>query len=193
MGSRVFLVRHGETEWSRAHRHTGRTDLPLTEEGRRVAQQLGPRLARERFTLVLSSPRQRALETARLAGLGPEVVIDPDLSEWDYGEYEGLTTPEIRERVPDWTVFTHPCPGGETQAQVSARADRVVERLRTADGDVAVFSHGHMGRVLTARWLGLEARFGRHFVLGTATLNLLGYERETPAVVTWNVEVGGAA
>jgi probable phosphoglycerate mutase len=183
---RVFLIRHGETEWSLSGQHTGITDIPLTQNGRNVARRLAPVLAKERFALVLSSPRQRSMETARIAGFGDRVQIDPDLAEWDYGEYEGLTTPQIRERVPEWTVFTHPCPGGETAAQVAARADRVLTRARGAGGDVALFSHGHMGRVLGARWLGLPPADGRHFLLGTATLNVLGHERTTPAIAIWN-------
>lgn len=183
---RVFLVRHGETAWSLSGQHTGITDIALTENGRRVAERLVPVLARERFSLVLSSPRQRALQTARIAGLGDALEIDPDLAEWSYGEYEGLTTAQIRERVPGWTVFTHPCPGGETAAEVAARADRVLARARAAGGPVALFSHGHMGRVLAARWLALPPEDGRHFLLGTATLNVLGWERATPAIEIWN-------
>ena len=183
---RVFLVRHGETAWSLSGQHTGVTDIALTENGRVVARRLAPVLMSEHFALVLSSPRQRAVETARIAGLGERMALDPDLAEWNYGEYEGLTTPQIRERVPGWTVFTHPCPGGETAEQVAARADRVLARARAAAGDVALFSHGHMGRVLAARWLGLPPDDGRHFLLGTATLNVLGWERDTPAIAIWN-------
>ena len=162
------------------------TDIPLTDDGRAVARRLAPVLAKERFALVLSSPRQRALETARVAALADAAQIDPDLAEWDYGEYEGLTTPQIRERVAGWTVFSHSCPGGETAEQVAARADRVLARALAAGGDVALFSHGHMGRVLAARWLGLPPREGRLFLLGTATLNILGHERETRAIEVWN-------
>jgi broad specificity phosphatase PhoE len=183
---RVFLIRHGETAWSLSGQHTGVTDIPLTENGRVVALRLAPALAQERFALVLSSPRQRAVETARIAGLGDVTAIDPDLAEWDYGQLEGLTTPQIRETIPDWTVFTHACPGGESAAQVAFRADRVLARARAAEGDVALFSHGHMGRVLAARWLGLPPQEGRHFLLGTATLNVLGWERNTPAIAIWN-------
>lgn len=183
---RVFLIRHGQTEWSLSLKHTGVTDIALTEEGRAVARRLSPALAKERFALVLSSPRQRALETAREAGLGGAAQIEPDLAEWDYGEYEGLTTQQIREHVAGWTVFSHACPGGETAEQVAARADRVLARALAAGGDVALFSHGHMGRVLAARWLGLPPRDGRLFLLGTATLNVLGHERETRALEIWN-------
>jgi len=183
---RVFLIRHGETAWSLSGQHTGVTDVPLTESGRIVARRLGPALASQHFALVLSSPRQRAVETAKLAGLCDRMQIDADLAEWSYGQYEGLTTAQIRERVAGWTVFTHPCPGGETGAQVAERADRVLARARAAGGAVALFSHGHMGRVLAARWLGLPSEAGRFFVLGTATLNVLGHERETPAIEIWN-------
>ncbi len=183
---RVFLVRHGETPWSVTGQHTGVTDVPLTENGRTAARRLAEALGRERFALVLSSPRRRAVETAELAGFGDRMRIDPDLAEWSYGDYEGLTTAQIRERVAGWTVFTHPCPNGENAAQVGARADRVLARARAAGGDVALFSHGHMGRVLAARWLGLPPTEGKRFVLGTATLCVLGYERETPAIEIWN-------
>lgn len=191
-GPRVVLVRHGETAWSLSGQHTGVTDIPLTENGRAVARRLLPVLARERFALVLSSPRQRAFETAGIAGLGERTAVDPDLAEWNYGVYEGLTTPQIRERVPGWTVFTHPCPEGETGAQVAARADRVLARAQAAGGDVALFSHGHMGRVLAARWLGLPPEAGRYFLLGTATLNVLGHERQTRAIEIWNAPLPDA-
>lgn len=184
-GPRVFLVRHGETAWSLSRQHTGVTDIPLTENGRAVAARLAPVLARERFAAVLSSPRIRSLDTARLAGF-PDATVDPDLAEWNYGVYEGRTTPEIRESVPGWTVFTHPCPGGETAEEVAARADRVIARARAAAGDVLLFSHGHMGRVIAARWLELAPREGRHFLLGTATLNVLAWEREVPVLAVWN-------
>jgi broad specificity phosphatase PhoE len=182
---RVWLVRHGETEWSRDGRHTSRTDLELTPGGQRVARELAPRLAPEQFDLVLTSPRLRARHTAELAGL-PDAEVEPDLVEWDYGEYEGLTTPQIRETVPGWTVWSHPVPGGETPAQVSARLDRVVRRVAAVAGDVLVFGHGHALRGLTARWLELEVTEGRHFVLGTATVSTLGWERGSPAVLRWN-------
>ena len=180
----VWLVRHGETEWSRDHRHTSTTDLPLTEGGAAVARNLGPRLARE-FALVLTSPRLRARETAELAGHG-EAEADADLAEWDYGEYEGITSEEIRQTVPGWTVWTHPTPGGESAAEVSERLDRVVARLRGVDGDALVFGHAHALRALTARWLGLPVADGRLFLLDTATVSVLGYERETPVVRVWN-------
>jgi broad specificity phosphatase PhoE len=180
----IWLVRHGETEWSRDHRHTSATDLPLTPEGEQVARSLAAPLARD-FALVLTSPMRRARDTAVLAGHGP-AVVDRDLTEWGYGDYEGVTTAEIRESVPGWTVWTHPSPGGESAEQVSERLDRVVARLRGADGDCLVFGHGHALRALTARWLDLSVIDGRHFRLDTATLCVLGYERETPVVLRWN-------
>lgn len=187
--SELWIVRHGETEWSRDGKHTSTTDLDLTEEGAEVARGLAHRLdeavGTEGFDLVLSSPRLRAVRTAELAGFA-EVETTGDLVEWDYGDYEGLTTPEIRETVAGWTVWSHACPGGEDAAQVATRLDRVVERVRDHGGRAIVFSHGHASRVLAARWLGLEATDGRHFVLGTATLSTLGWERESPAVARWN-------
>ncbi|MGH3307472.1 MAG: histidine phosphatase family protein [Nocardioides sp.] len=180
----VWLVRHGETEWSRDHRHTSTTDLPLTDDGEEVARSLSPLLARE-FALVLTSPRRRARDTAELAG-HDAAVVDVDLAEWAYGDYEGVTTDEIRQDVPDWTVWTHPSPGGESAAEVSERLDRVVARLRDIEGDALVFGHGHALRGLTARWLGLPVSHGRLFRLDTATVSVLGYERETPVVLRWN-------
>jgi broad specificity phosphatase PhoE len=180
----LWLVRHGETEWSRDHRHTSVTDLDLTDVGVEVAQRLRERLADHEFDLVLSSPRLRARRTAGLAGFEPEV--DEDLVEWAYGDYEGVTTEEIRRTVPGWTVWTHPVPGGETAAQVGGRLDRVVARAREAAGNVLVFGHGHALRALVARWIGQPVEEGRFFRLDTATLGVLGYERETPVVLRWN-------
>ena len=182
---RLWLVRHGETEWSRDGRHTSTTDLELTDEGERVARELAPRLADQDFDLVLTSPRQRARRTADLAGF-PDAEVDADLVEWDYGQYEGLTTATIRKTVPGWTVWANPVPGGETPQQVSDRLDRVVSRVEQVAGDVLVFGHGHALRGLTARWLDLDVTEGRHFVLGTATLSILGWERGSPAVERWN-------
>jgi len=181
----VWLVRHGETEWSRDGRHTSTTDLPLTDEGQRVAAGVRDRLDDDRFSLVLTSPRLRARDTARLAG-HPEAEVDEDLSEWDYGDLEGETTAEIRTTFPGWTIWTGPAPGGETGEQVSARLDRVVARCRAADGRVLVFGHGHALRALAARWLELPVAEGRHLRLDTATVSVLGYERESPVVVRWN-------
>jgi broad specificity phosphatase PhoE len=183
--SELWIVRHGETEWSRDGRHTSTTDIGLTPEGEEVARSLEARLADADIDLALTSPRARARRTAELAGF-PDPQVDDDLVEWDYGDYEGLTTPEIRETVPGWTVWSQPCPGGETAEEVGRRLDRVVDRVQEHGGRVLVFSHGHASRVLAARWLGLPPTDGRHFVLGTATLSVLGWERESPAVLRWN-------
>jgi broad specificity phosphatase PhoE len=182
----VFAIRHGETAWSLSGRHTGTTDIPLTDNGRRLAERLRPVLAKEAFAVVLVSPMQRARETCDLAGLGDSAVIDRNLMEWNYGKYEGLTPKQINEIAPGWLIFRDGCPGGETPEQVGGRLDRVIARLRTVDGDVALFAHGHVLRVLGARWIGLPAGGGQHFLLGTGTLCVLGYYREIPAVRTWN-------
>ncbi|MGW7685284.1 histidine phosphatase family protein [Kribbella sp. NPDC054772] len=182
---RVFLVRHGETEWSKSGRHTSVTDLPLTPEGERVAASLRDRLAAESFDLVLTSPRQRARRTAELAGF-PDAQVDDDLVEWNYGDYEGVTTAEIRETVPGWTVWDDPVPHGETPAEISTRLDRVTARLAAVPGDALVFGHSHALRALTARWLELDVTQGRHFVLNTATISVLGWERGSPAILHWN-------
>lgn len=181
----MWAVRHGETEWSRAHRHTSTTDLPLTEAGERTALALRERLAGHEFALVLSSPRLRARRTAELAGF-PDAEVDEDLVEWDYGDFEGMSTAHIRETVPGWTIWTHPSPGGETAESVATRLDRLVARVRAVDGDVLVFSHGHALRALAARWLGEPVAAGAWFLLGTATLSQLGYERDTPVIARWN-------
>jgi broad specificity phosphatase PhoE len=186
----VWLVRHGATEWSREGRHTGRSDIPLEDLGRRQAEGLRTTLARHRFELVLASPLVRAAETARLAGV-ERARLDPDLMEWDYGDYDGLTTPQIRLRDPDWSLWRSGGPGGEAPAEAGRRADRVVARLRQATGDVLVFSHGHFLRVLTARWLGLEPTTGRYFYLGTAGVGVLGYEHDKPVVRAWNLSADG--
>jgi len=180
------VVRHGETEWSRSGRHTGRTDVPLTDAGRREALALAPTLAARPFACVLTSPLQRAAETARLAGF-PDAEACSDLLEWDYGRYEGVTTPEIRRDVPGWTVFRDGVPGGETPAQIGARVDRVIARALAAPGDTLCFAHAHVLRVLTARWLDLDAREGRLFVLGTARIGVLGFEREGRVVLQWGL------
>ena len=181
----LWLVRHGETDWSRDGRHTSHTELELTDEGARVATALAPRLAEVDFGLVLTSPRLRARRTAERAGF-PDAERAEDLTEWDYGDYEGTTTVEIREQVPGWTVWTHPCPGGEGPEQVRERLDRVVARVRRHGGRVLVFSHGHASRALAARWLGEPVSAGRLFRLDTATVCVLGHERETPVVARWN-------
>ncbi len=182
----VVLVRHGETEWTLSGQHTGRTDIPLTDRGRKEARALAADLAGRRFALVLTSPLVRAAETCRLAGLGRQARERNELMEWDYGEYEGRTTLEIREEHPGWTLWDDGVPAGETAAQVATRVDRVILELRATTGDAAVFAHGHVLRVLTARWLGLEPAAGRYFALDPATTSVLGYERETPVVRVWN-------
>jgi broad specificity phosphatase PhoE len=182
----IYLVRHGETEWAANGRHTSVTDIPLLDSGRRDAELLRARLEGRDFRLVLTSPRQRARVTAELAGLGDVLEVDEDLVEVDYGEYEGLTTPEIRETVPDWTVWEHGSPGGETVDDVGVRADRVIERALAADGDVALFAHGHFLRILGARWIGLAASYGGNLLLSTGSLCELGFERERRAIVLWN-------
>jgi probable phosphoglycerate mutase len=182
----VFAIRHGETAWSLSGQHTGTTDIPLTDNGRWLAQRMRPVLARNAFALVLCSPMQRARETCELAGLGDKAVIDSDLVEWNYGEYEGLTPEQIHEVAPDWLIFRDGCPGGEAPEQVGARVDRVIVRSRPVDGDVALFGHGHALRVLVARWIGLPAGGGQHFLLDPCTLCILGYYYKTPAVRIWN-------
>jgi probable phosphoglycerate mutase len=181
---KLVLVRHGATEWSVSGQHTSRTDIPLTEQGREAAGRLRERLAGREFALVLSSPRARALETARLAGFEPE--IEPDLVEVDYGDYEGRTTPEIREQRPGWTLWADGSPGGETLQQAGERADRAIARALAAGGDVAVFAHGHILRVLAARWIGLPPERGGNFALGTAAISELGFEREQRVIGAWN-------
>jgi len=182
----VVLARHGETEWSLSLRHTGKTDLPLTEEGRRQARALGPRLHAWTFSLVLTSPLQRALETCRLAGYGEQARVRPDLVEWDYGRYEGLTSQQIQALQPNWSLWRDGCPGGETAEDVGRRADRVLAEVRSVDGDVLIFAHGHVLRVLAARWLGEPPEDGRHYALQTATLSVLGYEHADPVIRLWN-------
>jgi broad specificity phosphatase PhoE len=182
----VFAIRHGETKWSLSGQHTGTTDLPLTDNGRRLAERMRPVLAAKAFKLVFCSPMRRARDTCVLAGLGDKAVIEPDLMEWDYGEYEGLPPKQIHEMAPAWFLFQDGCPGGESPEQVGARVDRVIARARAADGDVALFAHGHILRVLAARWIGLPASGGQHFLLSTGTLSVLGYYREIPAVRIWN-------
>jgi broad specificity phosphatase PhoE len=185
----VVLVRHGETEWSRAGKHTGRTDIPLTERGRQEAEAVGAELQGRQFVLVLTSPLARAAETCLLAGLGDVAEPREELMEWDYGAYEGRETVDIREERPGWTLWLDGVPEGETIAQVQARVDLVIAELRSVAGDAAVFAHGHLLRVLTARWLGLESTAGRLFALDPATISILGYERETPVVRMWNRSV----
>jgi probable phosphoglycerate mutase len=186
---RVYLARHGETAWTLSGQHTGRTDIPLTPRGEDDARRLGERLKALTFAVVLSSPLQRAKRTCELAGFGDRAVVDPYLREWDYGEFEGLKTTEIRQRRPDWRLFRDGCPGGETVDQVGDRADRLIARLQAANGDALVFSHGHFLRVLTARWLALPPADGRLFLCDPTSLGTLGYEHDRPdepVVRLWN-------
>jgi broad specificity phosphatase PhoE len=185
----VYLVRHGETAWSLNGQHTGVTDLELTENGEKDASRLKPALASAHFALVLTSPLKRAARTCELAGLGERAEIDRDLLEWNYGAYEGLTLKEIHARAPDWILFRDGCPDGESPEQVGVRVDRVIARIRSVNGNVALFAHGHLFRVLAARWLGLPAGAGCHFLLDTSTLNVLSYYRGIPAVKRWNAPV----
>jgi broad specificity phosphatase PhoE len=182
----LWLARHGETDWSRSGQHTSRTDLPLTEIGRTQAVALGARLRDRPFALVLTSPLMRAADTARIAGFGDVLAVDDDLREWDYGEFEGRKTDEIRVQFPGWSIWRGPWPGGETIDQVAARADRVVARVRAIDGDVLAFSHGHLLRVLAARWLGHEPEAGDMLALSTGSISVLGWEREEPVIERWN-------
>jgi broad specificity phosphatase PhoE len=185
----VVLVRHGETEWSRDHRHTGRTDVPLTAEGRRQAERIRDALAEWNFTRVLSSPLSRALDTCRLAGYGDRAELSDALLEWDYGEYDGETTDRIRESRPGWNLWRDGCPGGESVADVSARVDPLVSELKDSDGDVLLFAHGHVLRVLAARWVELAPEAGARLWLATATISVLGFERETAVFRRWNAPV----
>jgi broad specificity phosphatase PhoE len=184
----VYLVRHGETTWALTGQHTGRTDIPLTDRGETDGRRIGARLAGRKFARVWSSPAIRAWRTCELAGFGTVAQRDPDLWEWDYGEYEGLRSEEIQTKRPGWQLFRDGCPGGESPAQVAARADRVIARVRTVDSDVLLFSSGHILRVLTARWLGLDPGAGGFFRLGTASLSILTYDhdRSEPAIQLWN-------
>lgn len=190
MATQTILIRHGETAWSLTGQHTGRTDLPLTEHGERRVSHLRGLLREIKFAHVLTSPLQRARQTCELAGFGAAARIEPDLPEWDYGDYEGRTSADIHAQRPGWNVFLDGCPHGESVEQISQRADRVVGALRALDGTVAVFSHGHFLCALAMRWIGLPVRDGRHFALDTASLSILGYEHsggEPPAITRWNV------
>jgi probable phosphoglycerate mutase len=184
----IYLARHGETAWSLSGQHTGLTDIPLTPRGEENARRLGQRLQGRTFSRIFTSPLQRARRTCELAGFGAGAVVDPDLVEWNYGEYEGKKSAEIRQARPDWQLFHDGCPAGEDVAQVSARADRVIARLREVNGDVLVFSSGHILRVLATRWCGLDGSAGRCLYLGTAALSILGYEHglADPVIRLWN-------
>jgi broad specificity phosphatase PhoE len=187
----VFVIRHGETAWSLSGQHTSTTDLPLTEHGRRLAERLRPVLAKEVFAAVFVSPLGRARETCELAGLGARAVVDPDLMEWRYGDYEGLTSAQIHEKAPGWLIFRDGAPGGETPQQVATRADRVISRVRAVDGDVALFAHGHVLRVLVSRWINLPTGAGQHFLLDPGTLCVLSHYQGAPAIKMWNNPVPG--
>ena len=189
MLQRLYLVRHGETAWSLSGQHTGRTDIPLTDKGEQDARELAEKLQGVSFSRVFTSPLKRARRTCELAASNKVGEIEPDLVEWDYGDYEGKRAENIRKGRPDWNVFRDGCPNGESPAEVSKRADRLIARLRTLEGDLAIFSHGHFGRVLAARWIGLEIEQAQHFLLSTASLSILGYGHnlsEEPAIFLWN-------
>ncbi len=187
MVAQIYLLRHGETAWSLTGQHTGRTDLPLTANGENQASRLRERLCEIDFAHVLTSPLQRARRTCELAGLGGAARIEPELREWDYGDYEGETTASIEVRRPGWDIFRDGCPNGELTEVVGGRADRIVKSLRAMDGIVAVFSHGHFLRALAMRWIGLPVGEGRHFALNPAATSILGFERTTdPAITLWN-------
>ena len=184
MATSLWLIRHGETAWSLSGQHTGWTDLPLTAEGERKAAAVGKALAGKKFAAVLASPLKRARDTCRLAGYADGAIVSDDLREWDYGSYEGLTNDQVHQTAPGWTIWTVNPPGGEAIAQVAERARRVIQSA--TDGDVAVFGHGHMLRILTTCWLGLAPENGRCFALGTASISVLGHEGDTPVIQTWN-------
>ena len=188
MAGELWLIRHGETAWSLSGAHTGRTDLPLTAEGERKAVAVGAKLAGHSFALVLTSPLERARRTCELAGFGAVAQMEPNLSEWDYGAYEGRTTDDIHRDRPGWSLFRDGVPGGETIEQVAVRARAVIERALHAGGDVALFAHGHILRILTACWLEMTPDSARFFFLGTAGISTLGYERETRVIVRWNLQ-----
>jgi len=185
----IYLMRHGETAWSLSGQHTGITDIPLTQNGRDLARLLAPVLAKVSFELALMSPMKRARETCQLAGLGRRAEIDRNLMEWNYGEYEGLTPEQIHAKAPGWVIFRDGCPGGESPEQVAARCDAVIARVRTMEGPVALFAHGHVFRIFAARWLGFPAGAGIHFLLETATLSILSYYAGMPAIKRWNATV----
>ena len=185
----VYYFRHGETAWSKSGQHTGSTDIALTPEGEAKARKLAPRLVAISFARVFTSPRLRARQTCDLAGLGLKAEVDPELAEWDYGDYEGLRSVEIRARRPGWEIFRDGCPGGESPGEIAARADRAIARFRTLSGNIAVFSHGHFGRVFGVRWLGMSIRQARHFALSPASLSILGSDPardEVEMMLAWN-------
>lgn len=189
----LWLLRHGATEWAKNGRHTGSTDLPLLPEGEEEARRLAPTLTRQTFAAVFSSPLQRARRTCELGGLGDRLTVMPELLEWNYGDYEGVTTPEIRQTVPGWTVWSHPCPNGEDPEAVQRRCESAIDRALevSGPGDVALFAHGHLLRALAGTWLGLGAVGGRLLKLGTGSICVLGFERENRAIVHWNAPADG--
>ncbi|HLK65611.1 MAG TPA: histidine phosphatase family protein [Bryobacteraceae bacterium] len=191
MTQQLWLVRHGETEWSKSGAHTGRTDLPLTDAGRENATAIRGLLGGRRFAMVLTSPMQRARDTCALAGYGDQAEVDPNLCEWDYGDYEGRTTLDIRKELPDWSLWVNGVPNGETIDQVATRADSVIARALQVDGDVALFAHGHILRILASRWVGLAPQTGRFLALTTASVSNLGYERATRVITRWNLSISG--
>lgn len=186
---RVFLIRHGETAWSLSGQHTGLTDLPLTTNGRTLPRRLAPILAKVAFARIFTSPLQRARDTCKLTGLGERAEVDPDIVEWNYGEYEGLTPSEIHAKAPGWMLFRDGCPGGESPEDVGRRVDAVIARVRAVGNDVALFAHGHVFRVFAARWIGLPPAAGCHFLLDTATLSVLSYYRGVAAIKRWNAPI----
>ncbi len=188
---KVVLIRHGETKWALEGRHTSFTDLSLTKNGREEAGLLQKALNNWQFKQVFCSPLKRALETCELAGVADDVIVDPDLTEWNYGRFEGLTTDQIQKEIPGWDLFEQGCPEGDSPAKVSERVDRIVKRVQAIDGDVAVFSHGHLSRVFATRWVNQPIEDSDMFVLDTATLNVLGAYHNTPAIVTWNAKING--
>ncbi len=196
MAPRLYLIRHGETEWTQSGQHTGTSDIPLTANGEVQASALAPWLRDIPFTRVFCSPRQRARRTCELAGLGSSAVTEPDLAEWDYGEYEGVRSADIRKTRPDWTIWRDGCPGGEAPEQMSARADRLIGRLDALDGDIALFSHGHFTSSFATRWIQLPIAEGRHLPMGVASLSRLGYDHGHPeirVIALWNASPAALA
>jgi len=183
---KIYLIRHGQTEWTESKRHTGKTDIPLTPHGQEQARALGKYLKGVGFQKVFCSPSIRAKDTCRLAGFFSEAIVDNELAEWDYGDFEGLTSVEIRKAVPRWTVFSQGCPGGESVADIGQRANRVLGKMRSIPGDIVIFSSGHFLRSFAARWLDMPIGFGEKLILDPASISILGFEKDTPAIVTWN-------
>lgn len=185
----IYIFRHGQTEWSKLGKHTGRTDIPLNSQGEEEALLLKEKFQNKKFEAVFCSPLQRAKKTCEIMGFLEQAEIDDDLSEWDYGDYEGLTSSQIREKIPHWSVFTHSCPRGETLKEMSERADRIIKRISNYCGDIAIFSSGHISRILAMRWINISAEFGKNFILSTGTYSILSYERGFPAIKVWNASL----